>query len=87
MRRSPLPRIKSQLELKRYRDQLSLMVEKKSHKVKHSQKALEKEKQKLVQVQGDLKDTSDQAHKNQAYFRELFMNSPYGIVLIGRDEK
>ncbi|MCG8551499.1 MAG: EAL domain-containing protein [Desulfobacterales bacterium] len=82
-----LARIKSQLELKRYRDQLSWMVKKKSYKVKHSQKALEKEKQKLIQVQGDLKDTSEQAHKNQAYFRELFMNSPYGIVLLGRDKK
>jgi Amt family ammonium transporter len=82
-----LARIKSQLELKRYRDQLSWMVEKKSHKVKHSQKALVKEKQKRIQVQGDLKNTSEQAHKNQAYFRELFMNSPYGIVLIGRDKK
>ncbi|WP_320041196.1 EAL domain-containing protein [uncultured Desulfobacter sp.] len=82
-----LARIKSQLELKRYRDQLSWMVKEKSHKVKHSQQALVKEKKKRIQVQGDLKNTSEQAHKNQAYFRELFMNSPYGIVLIGRDKK
>lgn len=82
-----LARIKSQLELKRYRDQLARMVEKKTDQVKHSQKALVEEKQKLTQVQVDLKDKSEQAHKNQTYFRELFMNSPYGIVLIGRDKK
>lgn len=82
-----LARIKSQLELKQYRDQLARMVEKKTDQVKHSKKALVEEKQKLTQVQGDLKNKSEQAHKNQAYFRELFMNSPYGIVLIGRNKK
>jgi len=82
-----LARIKSQLELKRYRDRLTRMVGKKTDQVKHSQKALVEEKQKLTQVQGDLKDKSAQAHKNQAYFRELFMNSPYGIILIDRNKK
>jgi len=82
-----LARIKSQLELKRYRSQLERMVEKKTDQVKYSQKALVEEKQKLTQVQGDLKDKSEQAHRNQAYFRELFMNSPYGIILIGKDKK
>jgi len=82
-----LARIRSQLELKRYRDQLARMVEKKTDQVKHSQKALVEEKQKLTQVQVDLEEKSAQAHKNQTYFRELFMNSPYGIVLIGRDQK
>lgn len=42
-----LARIKSQLELKQYRDQLARMVEKKTDQVKHSQKALVEEKQKL----------------------------------------
>ncbi len=82
-----LARIKSQLELKRYRDRLTHMVEKKTDQVKHSEKALAEEQQKLTQVQGDLRDKSEQAHKNQVYFRELFMNSPYGIVLIGLDKK
>ena len=82
-----LARIKSQLELKRYRDQLTHMVEKKTNQVKHSQKVLAEEKEKLTQVEGNLKDKSELAHKNQVYFRELFMNSPYGIVLIGRDNK
>ena len=82
-----LARIKSQLELKRYRDQLALMVEKRTDQVKHSQKALVKEKQKLTHVQGDLLDKSRQAHKHRAYFKELFMNSPYGIVLISKDKK
>ena len=82
-----LARIKSQLELKRYRDRLAHLVEKKTDQVKHSQKVLAEEKEKLTQVEGDLKNKSEQAHKNQVYFRELFMNSPYGIVLIGRDKK
>ena len=54
-----LARIRSQLELKRYRDQLTRTVA--------SSKA--------------------SARRNQTYFRELFMNSPHGIILVGPDNR
>lgn len=82
-----LARIKSQLELKRYRNHLSRLVERKSGQVNNSKQALVQEKHKLSQVQDDLADKARLAYKNQVYFRELFMNSPYGIALIDQDKK
>lgn len=82
-----LARIKSQLELKQYRDQLSQLVEKKSHQVESSIKQLENERNKLSKAAEDLKDSKASAHKNHIYFRDLFMNSPHGIILVGPDDK
>lgn len=68
-----LARIRSHLELKKYRDRLAHLVEEKSDQ--------------LSNVTEDLVDKKMMAHKNQVYFRELFMNSPYGIILVGADNR
>ena len=57
--RVTLARIRSQLELKRYRDQLTRTVA----------------------------TSKASARRNQTYFRELFMNSPHGIILVGPDNR
>ena len=75
-----MARIKSQLELKNYRDRLAQLLEEKSGQVEKSQKELNL-------VTEDLMDKKITAHKNQVYFRELFMNSPYGIILVGKDKR
>lgn len=68
-----LARIRSQLELKRFRDSLSLSLEETTSKVKASAKALA--------------GAQASAHKHLVYFRQLFMNSPYGIILVGPDNR
>lgn len=80
-------RVKSQLELKKYRDRLTRLVEEKTSEVRTSRERLESEQQKLQRAQEDLLDNKAMAHKHQVYFRELFMNSPYGIVLVGQDNR
>ncbi len=75
-----LARIKSQLELKKYRDHLANLVEEKTSQIQDSQKQ-------LSVITEDLVDKKIAAHKNQVYFKELFMNSPYGIILIGNDNR
>lgn len=80
-----LARVKSQLELKHYRDRLARMVEEKSDRVAAAEKQLEDQTSRLSLVEEDLIDKEALAKKNQVYFRELFMNSPYGIALVGRD--
>ena len=66
-----LARIRSHLELKRLRDNLSLSLEKRTSQVEVSNKALS--------------GAQASAHKHLIYFKELFMNSPYGIILVGTD--
>ncbi len=78
-----LARIRSHLELKHHRDRLSRMVEEKDCRINHSIVQLQEEKDKVTRMTGDLKDRQAAAHKHQAYFRELFMNSPHAIVLVG----
>jgi diguanylate cyclase (GGDEF)-like protein/PAS domain S-box-containing protein len=80
-----LARIKSQLELKRYRDKLTTMVAKKTSQFQISEQLLKNKGHKLSKVVDDLKDSEAFAHKNQVYFRELFMNSPHGIIMVGPD--
>ncbi|MCG8615825.1 MAG: EAL domain-containing protein [Desulfobacterales bacterium] len=75
-----LARIKSQLELKRYRDYLADEVREKTSQVQASRHALSRANQDLAGVQAS-------ARKNQVYFKELFMNSPHGIILVGPDDK
>ncbi|MEA1968709.1 MAG: EAL domain-containing protein [Thermodesulfobacteriota bacterium] len=82
-----LARVKSQLELKRYRDDLAGMVEAKTFEAENSIKLLEDEEIQRIMVEKRLKTSKESAHKNLVYFRELFMNSPYGIVLVGIDNK
>ncbi|MCK5164857.1 MAG: EAL domain-containing protein, partial [Desulfobacula sp.] len=82
-----LARIKCQIELKRYKDQLAVLVEKKTTQVETSLKQLEDKRHKLSKAAEDLKDFEASAHKNHIYFRELFMNSPHGIILVGPDNK
>jgi Amt family ammonium transporter len=82
-----LARIKSQLELKRYRDNLSKTIQKKNIQVQVSKNALITEKHKLTQASEDLAEVQASAHKNQIYFKELFSNSPHGIILVGPDNK
>ena len=82
-----LARIKSQLELKRYKDHLTRLVEEKEFEVTSSRRELEHEKERLSKVSEDLVYKKAAAHKHEVYFRELFMNSPYGIVLVGRDNR
>ena len=80
-------RVKSQLELKKYRDRLTQLVEERTCEVRTSRERLESEQQKLHRAQEDLLDKKAMAHKHQVYFRELFMNSPYGIILVGTDNR
>lgn len=80
-----LARIKSQLELKRYRDQLTLMVAEKTSQVATSLKTIAENSLQLTKAVHDLKDSEASAHKNHVYFKELFMNSPHGIILVGPD--
>ena len=82
-----LARIKSQLELKRYRDHLTDEIREKSHQVRTSAHALETERHKLDKTTRDLAGVQASALKNQIYFKELFMNSPHGIILVGPDNK
>lgn len=82
-----MARIKSQLELKRYRDRLTLLVEEKSTQVVASQKDLNDKNSQLSKVTQDLRHKEIAAHKNQVYFKELFMSSPYGIILVGIDNR
>ncbi|MCG8637854.1 MAG: EAL domain-containing protein [Desulfobacterales bacterium] len=82
-----LARIKSQLELKRYRDHLTDEIREKSHQVRTSAHALETERHKLDKTTRDLAGVQASALKNQVYFKELFMNSPHGIILVGPDNK
>ncbi len=82
-----LARIKSQLELKRYRDRLTRMVAQKTCQVASSRQALAQEKKKLDQTAKTLESSRESARRNQAYFRELFMNSPHGIILVGPDNR
>ena len=82
-----LARIKSQLELKKYRDRLTRLVEEKTSDVATTQQQLQDQLNRLSIVKEDLNDKKAVAHKNQVYFRELFMNSPYGIILVGKDNR
>ena len=82
-----LARIKSQLELKHYRDQLARMVAQKTSQVVSSREALAHEKEKLNKTTKTLASSRESARRNQAYFRELFMNSPHGIILVGPDNR
>lgn len=80
-------RIKSQLELKTYRDKLENLVEEKQTQVDESIEDLkEKEKEKHT-LQKELETQEESAHKNHVYFRELFTNSPFGIILVGKNKK
>jgi diguanylate cyclase (GGDEF)-like protein/PAS domain S-box-containing protein len=80
-------RVKSHLELKKYRDSLTQLVEERDSEIQTSRDRLESEQQKLQKAQEDLLDNKAMAHKHQVYFRELFMNSPYGIILVGSDRR
>lgn len=80
-----LARIKSQLELKRYRDKLTTMVAQKISQVQMSKQALKEKSHKLSEVAENLRDSEASALKSQVYFRELFMNSPHGIIMVGPD--
>lgn len=82
-----LARIKSQLELKQYRDRLTQVVEQKTDDVHATLKLLDQHRNRLTLVKEDLIDQKALAQKNQIYFRELFMNSPYGIILVGKDHR
>ncbi len=82
-----LARIKSQLELKKYRDNLTAKVEEKIAEVKSSKQLLRDTEKERVRIAGDLKNSEESAHKNHVYFRELFMNSPNGIILVGTNRR
>lgn len=68
-----LARIRSQLELKRLRDNLAFSLEESTSQVEASAMALA--------------GAQASAQKHLIYFRELFMNSPYGIILVGLNNK
>ncbi|MFK5953988.1 MAG: EAL domain-containing protein [Desulfobacterium sp.] len=82
-----LARIKSQLELKQYRDNLTAMVEQKIAEVKSSKQLLRDTEDERIKIAGDLKHSEESAYKNLVYFRELFMNSPNGIILVGTNRQ
>ncbi|MEH0021099.1 MAG: EAL domain-containing protein [Desulfobacter sp.] len=82
-----LARIKSHLELKRYRDHLDRQVKDKANQARKSARALETERHKLDRATQNLAGVQASANRHQVYFRELFMNSPHGIILVGPDNK
>jgi len=71
-----LARIKSQLELKQYRDNLTAMVEQKIVEVKSSKQLLRDTEEERVKIAGDLKHSEEPTHKNLVY-----LQSPWIVKL------
>ena len=80
-------RIKSQLELKNYRDRLENLVEEKEHQVHITENNLKNKEIEKVHLQKELETQEESAQKNHVYFKELFTNSPFGIILVGKNKK
>ncbi|MCB9493985.1 MAG: EAL domain-containing protein [Desulfobacteraceae bacterium] len=74
-------RIKSQIDLRNYRESLKLLLEKKESEVEKSNLIIKNNEIENKRLEKALHTEEISSLKNQIFFKELFTNSPFGILL------